>query len=209
MFTSRYVGLSINYISMHYLVGLGNPGERYQNTRHNVGWYMVREFIALHGLPQLVSSSKYAGEVSEGMLGEHELTCLLPTTYMNKSGSAVAKLVPKNETSNLIVVYDDVDLPIGELKVSVGRGAGGHNGIQSIIEALGSKDFTRIRIGVAGKSFWTGKTKRPNGERLAGHVLGRFTAREQKALAALAPTFNDVVATIVEAGVEQAMNQFN
>ena len=194
---------------MHYLVGLGNPGEKYKNTRHNVGWLMVESLLKEKGLPGLVESSKYAGRISEGMLAGEELTSLLPNTFMNKSGSAVAKLVPKEEVDRLIVVHDDVDLPIGEMKMAVDRGAGGHNGIQSIIDSLGSKEFIRIRIGVAGKSFWTGKTKRPVGDRLSGHVLGTFGRREQKALAELIPTFMTAVETTLVDGVEKAMNQFN
>ncbi len=146
---------------MHYIVGLGNPGEKYKNTRHNIGWTVLDYFIENEGLPGLVDSAKYAGSMSTGVVNGQEVTILYPNTFMNKSGSAVRKLVPKEEAEKLVVVYDDVDLPVGDIKVSVGRGAGGHNGVASIIESLGSKDFVRVRVGIAPVSFWTGKAGRP------------------------------------------------
>lgn len=194
---------------MHYLVGLGNPGEEYEHSRHNVGFLLVRAFVAAAGLPQLVSSSKFSGELSEGFYAGSELSCLLPTTYMNKSGSAVAKLVPKGEVSNLTVIYDDVDLPLGSFKVSVGRGSGGHNGIESIVASLGSKDFVRLRVGVSPKSFWTGQVKRPASHRLGDYVLGKFTRREEEIVTALVPQVTEAIAAIIEQGPEAAMNRFN
>lgn len=194
---------------MYYLVGLGNPGEKYSDTRHNVGWFFVEALIEKVGLPSLVNSSKYSGRISEGMLAGEELTCLLPDTYMNKSGSAVAKLVLREEVGNLVVVYDDVALPVGEVKISVGKGSGGHNGIQSIIDALGSKDFIRVRVGIAPVSFWTGKTIRPKGEKMSRHVLGKFGKKEQKQIADLADQFTKIMTSIVTEGVEVTMNKFN
>ncbi|MCA9365524.1 aminoacyl-tRNA hydrolase [Candidatus Kaiserbacteria bacterium] len=194
---------------MYYLVGLGNPGEKYSDTRHNVGWFFVEALIEKVGLPSLVNSSKYSGRINEGMLAGEELTCLLPDTYMNKSGSAVAKLVLREEVGNLVVVYDDVALPVGEVKISVGKGSGGHNGIQSIIDALGSKDFIRVRVGIAPVSFWTGKTIRPKGEKMSRHVLGKFGKKEQKQIADLADQFTKIMTSIVTEGVEVTMNKFN
>lgn len=194
---------------MYYLVGLGNPGEKYSDTRHNVGWFFVEALIEKVGLPSLVNSSKYSGRISEGMLAGEELTCLLPDTYMNKSGSAVAKLVLRKEVGNLVVVYDDVALPVGEVKISVGKGSGGHNGIQSIIDTLGSKDFIRVRVGIAPVSFWTGKTIRPKGEKMSRHVLGKFGKKEQKQIADLADQFTKIMTSIVTEGVEVTMNKFN
>lgn len=194
---------------MFYLVGLGNPGDQYQNTRHNVGWQFVESLIEQAGLPGLVNSSKYAGRVSEGVLAGEEVTCLLPDTYMNKSGSAVAKLVPKDKIANLVVVYDDVALPVGEVKISAGKGSGGHNGVQSIIDVMGSKDFVRVRVGIAGTSFWTGKTVRPSGPKMSRHVLGRFTRREQEAVAKSLEKSAEIMKTIVTEGEAVAMNRFN
>lgn len=195
------------YVVMHYIVGLGNPGKEYENTRHNVGW-MVLDYLVTLGLPTPVSSSKYAGRISEGILAGQEVTLLYPDTFMNKSGSAVKKLVPKEQEGSLVVVYDDVDIPVGEIKVSFGRGDGGHNGITSIINALGTKEFTRVRVGIAPKSFF-GKIKRPKGARLPKHVLGDFKKREQKELEVALEKAKMAIETIVQEGVEKAMNSHN
>lgn len=192
---------------MFYIVGLGNPGDEYAKTRHNVGW-MALDYLVDQGLPGPVASSKYAGRVSEGVLADVEVVLLYPDTFMNKSGSAVKKLVPKGEEGNLIVVYDDVDIPVGEIKVSVGRGDGGHNGIKSIIAALGTKDFIRVRIGIAPKGFF-GATKRPKGDRLPKHVLGAFTKREHAQLLESLVKTTQAILAIVTNGAQGAMNAHN
>ncbi len=194
---------------MYYIVGLGNPGKEYEDTRHNIGWMVLDWLVAGAGLPAPVASSKYAGRVSEGVLDSEEITLLYPETFMNKSGSAVKKLVSASDAGRLIVVYDDVDLALGELKVSFGRGDGGHNGIKSIVAELGTKDFVRIRVGISPKSFWTGKVKRPAAERLGRHVLGIFSSGEQKVVADVLGTASEAIRLIVVSGVEKAMNQYN
>jgi PTH1 family peptidyl-tRNA hydrolase len=194
---------------MFYLVGLGNPGEEYSKTRHNIGRAVLLRVAKKHGLPQPVESAKYAGSISEGMLYNTEVTILLPDTYMNKSGSAVRKLVPdKEEAKRLVVIYDDVDLPVGEIKLSVGRGSGGHNGIESIIGALGTRDFMRIRVGIAGRGFF-GRVKRPKGENLSKHVLGVFKRGEEKQLAEVDENVDGALKLIIEKGIDVAMNRFN
>jgi len=192
---------------MYYIVGLGNPGEKYQNTRHNVGW-MALDYLTTQGLPSPVSSGKYAGRISQGLLGGAEVTLLYPDTFMNKSGSAVKKLVPKGEEENLVVVYDDVAIPVGEIKVSFARGDGGHNGIKSIVSSLGTKEFARVRVGIAPKSFF-GKTIRPKGARLPKHVLGDFKKREQKDLEEGLEKAKVAIEILLTDGVEKAMNVCN
>ena len=195
---------------MFYIVGLGNPGEKYKDTRHNAGWLVLDAFCERFGFPNFVDSSKYAGMVSEGVVAGKEVALLKPQTYMNKSGSSVKKLVPKGGAANLVLMYDDIDLGIGDVKVSIGKGAGGHNGVQSVIDALDTKDFIRIRIGIAGRGFFTGKPKRPQGgTALSNRVLGSFTSREQQKLDTVAETVSQILETIVTDGVEQAMNKYN
>lgn len=195
---------------MFYLVGLGNPGEKYANTRHNVGWLALDHFIAANSLPSLVDSSAYAGQVSSGVVGASEVTVLYPTTYMNKSGSAVKKLVPKEEVGQLVVVHDEIDLSFGEVKVSVGRGAGGHNGVKSVVAELGSKDFVRVRVGIAPKSFFGGEVKRPaGGGPLERFVLKPFGLTERPQLPKVYEKVNDALLTILTDGVEAAMNKCN
>jgi PTH1 family peptidyl-tRNA hydrolase len=194
---------------MFNFVGLGNPGEQYKNSRHNVGWHVLSEFITNNGFPALVSSRKYSGEISEGVLSGEPVTILFPNTYMNKSGSAVTKLVRNKEAAaELVVVYDDVDLPIGEIKISYGKGSGGHNGVQSIIDALGTKDFIRIRVGIASRGFFGG-VKRPTGAALPRHVLGDFKRGESDKIKKTASLVEAALTTIVTDGVAAAMNIYN
>ncbi len=193
---------------MYYIVGLGNPGKNYENTRHNVGWMVLDYLVSSQGLPEAYSSAKYAGRISEGVLAGEEVTLLYPDTFMNKSGSAVKKLVPKGQEAQLVVVYDDVDLPVGEIKISQGKGSGGHNGISSIVSSLGTKDFIRVRVGIAGKSLF-GHTKRPKGDRLAKHVLSDFKRREERELKDVLPKASEAVIAIVAEGVQKAMNRCN
>ena len=197
-------------VIMHYIVGLGNPGDKYEHTRHNVGFLIIKYFVQKAQLPAFVDSSKYYGKVTEGILNGTEVTVFMPHTYMNQSGSAVTKLLKKQESKNLIVVYDDIDLSVGELKVSYGKGSGGHKGIESIITAIETKDFTRIRVGIAGKSFWTGKIKRPKGGMgMTKRVLGKFTTSEMKILEEVKERTYGALHTILSDGIEKAMNQMN
>lgn len=194
---------------MHYIVGLGNPGEKYTNTRHNIGWLALDTLRETAQLPDPVMSNKCAGRISEAVWEGEEVTLLYPETFMNNSGAAVKKLVPRDQVEKLIVVYDDIDLPLGELKVSVGRGDGGHNGIKSIIKELGSREFVRVRIGIAPKSFWTGKPKRPQGAALNRHVLGAFYGKEERQLEEVLARAVSALAAIVKSGPEAAMNKVN
>ena len=193
---------------MFYIFGLGNPDDGYTNTRHNVGRDMVRSLVESAAWKK----DKHANAlvVIDNMKGE-DVMWLLPETFMNKSGDTVRYLLDKKASrlTNFVVVYDDVDLPLGEVKVSIGRGDGGHNGIKSIIAALKSKDFVRIRVGVARKSFWTGKARRPAGAALANHVLSVFSSSEQKKVAEVAGTIKNILEVIVSEGVDKAMNKFN
>jgi len=194
---------------MHYIVGLGNLGDKYQGTRHNIGWTVLDYFIEREELPKLIESAQFSGSLSQGMVLTEEVKILFPNTYMNNSGSAVSKFVSKKEIGKLLVVHDDVDLPVGEVKVSWGRGAGGHNGVASIIDSLGSKDFGRVRVGIAPVSFWTGKARRPQAAALSRHVLGKFSKREEVKLEEIKETVRQVIKTILTEGVEVAMNKFN
>jgi PTH1 family peptidyl-tRNA hydrolase len=194
---------------MLYIVALGNPGEEYATTRHNAGWLTVDVFLREAHFPSLVASSKYAGRVSEGTLAGASLSVLYPETFMNKSGSAAVKLVPKNEVAQMVVVYDDVDLALGEVRVSFGRGNGGHNGIKSLVDTFGTKDFVRVRVGISPVTLFTGKTKRPVGDRLQRYVMGHFTKRELAKVEEVGKRVGEVLVTVVKEGYVVAMNRFN
>lgn len=195
---------------MFYIVGLGNHGERYQDTRHNVGWLICDYLRNKASLPALAPDNSMSGRVTEGKLSGVEILILYPDTYMNNSGAAVAKFVPRSDVGNLIVIHDDIDLPLGEIKLGRGRGDGGNNGVKSIIEKLGTKEFVRIRIGIAPRSFWTGEVKRPKGGGpLERFVLKPFTRSEGAKLEEVKERAFCALQEIVTTSLESAMNKFN
>ena len=195
---------------MFYIVGLGNHGEKYQNTRHNVGW-LICDYVRVEArLPDLIDDKSMSGRMTEGAIAGASIRLLYPDTFMNNSGSAVVKFVPKNEVGNLIVIHDDIDLPLGEIKLGKGRGDGGNNGIKSLIEKLGTKDFVRIRIGIAPRSFWTGEVKRPKGGGpLERFVLKPFTKKEEEQLKEVKERAFGALQAILTSSLETAMNKFN
>lgn len=195
---------------MFYIVGLGNPGKKYANTRHNVGWLVLDYCLKEWQLPNLVNSSNYSGRITKGSVNGGEITVLYPDTFMNNSGSAVKKMVSQMDIKQLIVVHDDIDLPFGDIRVGVGQGAAGNKGVKSIIDDLGSKDFIRIRIGIAPKSFWTGMIKRPQGGGpLERFVLKSFTKNEEKQLPDIYQKAKLAVEMILKDSIESAMNLVN
>ena len=201
---------AVTILTMFYIVGLGNHGERYQGTRHNVGW-LICDYVRVEArLPDLIDDKSMSGRMTEGAIAGAPIRLLYPDTFMNNSGSAVVKFVPKNEVGNLIVVHDDIDLPLGEIKLGKGRGDGGNNGIKSLIEKLGTKDFIRIRIGIAPRSFWTGEVKRPKGGGpLERFVLKPFSKKEEEQLKEVKERAFAALQTILTSGLETAMNKFN
>jgi PTH1 family peptidyl-tRNA hydrolase len=197
-------------VSMFYIVGLGNHGEKYQNTRHNVGWIVCDYVRGKASLPDLAPDNSMSGRVTEGKLSGAGIRMLYPDTYMNNSGAAVAKFVPRNEVGSLIVIHDDIDLPLGEIKLGKGRGDGGNNGIKSIIDKLSTKDFIRIRVGIAPRSFWTGEVKRPKGGGpLERFVLKPFTRSEAPKLEEVKERAYGALQEILQNGLNSAMNKFN
>lgn len=153
------------YIHMFLIVGLGNPGKEYEKTRHNVGFMVLDEFTKTHEFPSFKLSKKHSSLVSEGKLSEAKVVLVKPQTFMNNSGKAVASLarlsfpklsLAKELAGELVVIHDDIDISLGKTKVSKGSGSAGHKGVDSIIQSLGTKNFTRIRIGIQPK---TGKPK--------------------------------------------------
>lgn len=129
------------------IVGLGNPGKEYEKTRHNAGFMVLDEFAKTHDFPAFKLSKKHSSFISEGILDQVKVVLAKPQTFMNNSGKAVKSLLGKTK-SDLVVIHDDIDIPLGKVKVSRGSGSAGHKGVDSIIQALGTKDFTRIRIGI-------------------------------------------------------------
>lgn len=194
---------------MYYIVALGNPGEEYKNTRHNFGW-LVSDYVAEKiYASRTVKDSHLEGEVRKGRLKDTLLTFFSPTTFMNHSGRAVRKLIKKEELDYLVVIHDDIALPFGEIKVSFDRGAGGHNGVESLINHLGTKAFLRVRLGLAPRSFFTGAIKQITGDKYAKFVLGRFSSSESKQVEEIGQKVLEALELLVTEGKEKVMNKFN
>lgn len=195
---------------MHYIVGLGNPDEEHEGTRHNTGRIVLSHFLKKQHLPLPVSSVKYASLISESEIGGEKVLILWPETYMNRSGSAVSKAVKSAKMAQkLIVVYDDIDLPLGTVKISYGRGSGGHKGVESIIRALKTKNFARIRVGVT-PTTPAGKLKKPKGEqKIIAFLLSDFKKPEREILQKASKRVSEAIETIVTDGLARAMNRFN
>ena len=175
---------------MKLVVGLGNPGEEYENTRHNAGRIL-------------------AGLV-EKKLSQNKIKFLTPDSFMNNSGKMVASFIKtKKDLKDLVVIYDDIDLPLGKMKISFNRSSGGHNGLQSIIKALKSEEFLRIRIGTA-PSTPGGKIKKPSGEKaVLNFLLGEFKKPELEIIKKLSKEIAEAVEMIFAEGKEKAMNMYN
>lgn len=201
-----------NSVTMRYIVGLGNPGEKYEGTRHNIGRDCLLTLANEGGFSSWEHSKHANAFFSRGEVGGEAVELVLPETFMNKSGEALQYVVKKHEAKpeDFIVVHDDIDLALGELKLSQGRGAGGNNGVESIIKSLKSKDFARVRVGIAPTSFWTGKVKRPaTGGPLERYVLKPFSRSEKVKLADIKQRVSEVLEAIVTDGIEKAMNTYN
>jgi peptidyl-tRNA hydrolase, PTH1 family len=182
------------------VAGLGNPGGRYANTRHNAGALVIEELLKRANAK--LKSHKSGTLVAEVVLAQHKVTLARTTSYMNESGRPLGQLMRfyKIEPSRLIVVHDEIDIPFSEIRIKMGGGTAGHNGLKSIVNHLGTKDFIRVRVGVG----------RPRGSREAvDHVLNGFSSVERKELPFLIGGGADAVERIVEAGLERAMNEVN
>ena len=172
---------------MKLVVGLGNPGVEYENTRHNTGRIVVR--------------------ILEKKLVDNKIKFLTPDTFMNNSGKAVAPLVKsKKDLAQLIIIYDDIDLPLGKIKISFNRSSGGHNGVQSIIKAVKSEEFLRIRVGIA-PTTPSGKTKKPADT--LKFLLGEFKKSELETIKKLSKRVSEAVEMIYAESKEKAMSLYN
>lgn len=182
------------------VVGLGNPGRKYERTRHNAGFLAVDELARRIGID--ISQEKHHSLIGRGRIEAGQIVLAKPQTYMNESGRAVAAVMEDAYVSSgdLIVIHDELDLPLGSVRIKTGGGHGGHNGLRSIIEFIGTSDFIRIRIGIG----------RPEpGMDAANYVLSQFLPDERQAAAEAAGRAADAVLAIVSQGMTKAMNLFN
>jgi PTH1 family peptidyl-tRNA hydrolase len=181
------------------IVGLGNPGLRYAHSRHNVGFMVVEQFVGDHELS--FSRKRFNAEIAEGSVGEHRVMVVKPQTFMNLSGDAVGKLFAfyKIAPHDLLVVYDDLDLPLGKMRMRPKGGAGGHHGMESIISRIGTSDFPRLRVGIG----------RPNPDADVDHVLGNFEGDEGKLMDETFDNASQAIELWLKDGLNAAMNKFN
>jgi len=185
------------------VVGLGNPGREYAGHRHNVGYMVLERLAAAVGIP--LGQSKFQGRFGQGDVGRLRVLLLAPETYMNASGESVSAAARffKVAPEDLLLVHDELDLAFGRLQLKKGGGTGGHNGLESVVEQLGTTDFARLRFGI-------GKPQGPNAkERVVGHVLHDFSSEESGALPPLLDRAVDMARAWLTLGLAEAMNRHN
>ena len=187
------------------IVGLGNPGKQYESTRHNVGFWVVDRWAARHGIDLTRKRAwAFTGE-GQATIGDRTFRAIVakPRTFMNLSGEAVLEMVHRHQVdlANLIVVYDDLDLAVGKLRLRERGSAGTHNGMKSIVQRLGSQDFPRLRIGIG--------RPEPGAADAVDFVLGAFRPAEREAVDAAATRACDCIDAILAEGIERAMNVHN
>lgn len=189
-------------------VGLGNTGEEYDGTRHNAGRSAV-EFLAREYEPEWHDDKKLRALTFSTKEKKNELLFVLPETMMNNSGKAVAPLVKtKKDLERLVVMYDDVDLPVGSFKISFNRGSGGHKGLDSVMRATKSREFYRVRIGIC-PTTPSGKLKKPDQKKFLDFILKEFTETEQKDLKKVFKKIKEAMDVFVSDGPSFAMNIAN
>ena len=194
---------------MKLIVGLGNPGEEYKNTRHNTGWIILDHLL---GNIDWKSISGTKALFYKDTVGGKPVIFLKPTTFMNNSGVAVSYVQNeknKIKTQDIIVIYDDIDLPIGKMKISFNRSSGGHNGLESIIKKLKTKEFVRIRIGISPLTP-SDKIRKPKGEKaILKFLLGKFKDNELKELKKITKKVEKIIETWALEGKDKAMSLYN
>lgn len=195
---------------MKYITALGNPGEEYKNTRHNVGRIALEAFVKKNGFSEWISNKKLKALSSEGKIGKEKVQLIEPETFMNKSGISLQSIITsKKKAEELVVIHDDLDLPIGKFKISFNKSSGGHRGVESIIKAIKTEAFTRVRIGIS-PSTPSGKLKKPKGEKdVADFILGEFKKSEMETLKKISKKISDALEIIILEGREKAMGEFN
>lgn len=187
------------------IAGLGNPGGEYDNTRHNIGRGFVMTLAKKEGLTEWKEDKKVHGQSAKMELFGKKALLLLPDTYMNNSGKAFLSVVTsKKQAEQLIVVHDELDLPLGKVKISFGSSAGGHRGVDSMQKALKTKDFIRIRVGISGATAG-GKLKKPDGEKVVDFVLGKFKPTEEEKLKKVRKTVFEAIELMLTEGREAAI----
>ncbi|HEY9751444.1 MAG TPA: aminoacyl-tRNA hydrolase [Coleofasciculaceae cyanobacterium] len=187
------------------IVGLGNPGAKYDRTRHNIGFEAINALAQAWQIP-LTDHTKFHGQFGEGLAtGSHKIRLLKPLTYMNRSGQSIRAVLDwyKLSPESVLVIYDEMDLPVGRIRLRLSGSAGGHNGMKSIIAHLGTQNFPRLRIGIG-----SAREIHPNQDTVS-HVLGRFSPDEGRVMAEVIHQVVNAVELSIRQGVEKAMSLYN
>lgn len=191
---------------MKLIVGLGNPGRGYAHNRHNIGFLCLSHFARTEGIRFDKKQSK--ARIGRGEAASNEVVLAKPQTYMNHSGQSVGLLIKRFKVNldDLLIVHDDLDLPLGKIRILQGRGSGGHKGIDSIISSLGSQDFVRIRVGI-------GRPEAPpdsiTENDIIAYVLSDFTTEEKQVISQVIPRVSEAIHLILDEGLDAAMNTHN
>jgi PTH1 family peptidyl-tRNA hydrolase len=188
---------------MYIIVGLGNPGEEYELTRHNTGRMIVEDFAKTKKFPAWELDRKSNALKSEDKIKKEKVLLLLPETMMNNSGNAVQKFITsKKSAEHLVVIHDDLDLPLGKFKISFARGSGGHKGVESVIRKIKTEQFIRVRVGTSPKN-------KPEGKKLIEFLLGKFTLKELLLFKKTSKKITSALEMIISESLQRAMNEFN
>lgn len=195
---------------MYYIIGLGNPDEEYKGTRHNIGRAVLDYVASKNSFSEWKNDNGSKSLVTKGELGDEKVYLIKPETFMNKSGISAKYFIDTlKKASKLIVIHDDLDLPLGRFKISFNKSSGGHRGVESIIKSLKTEEFIRIRIGISPETA-TGKLKKPHGEEAVGDfILGKFKKTEEEVLKKQLKEVSGAIELIVKEGYEKAMGEYN
>ena len=190
------------------IIGLGNPGEDYASSLHNVGFMCVNYFARKNGIR--FDKKQAEARTGSGKVAGIQILVARPHTYMNRSGEAVSRLVKKFRlnTEDVLVIYDDLDLPLGKIRIRQDGGPGGHNGIKSIIQELGSQDFPRLRVGIGRPMDTEGLHEDKNADVIT-YLLSEFPPEVKTAINQVLPKVNEAIFSIISEGITAAMNRFN
>lgn len=193
---------------MKLIVGLGNPGRIYAHNRHNIGFMCVSHFAKAQGIR--FDKKQGQARTGTGEVAGNKLIVARPQTHMNLSGESVIRLVNKFNISlnDLLVIHDDLDLPLGKMRLGQGSGSGGHKGIDSIITHLGSQDFPRIRIGIGRPPIIEGSAEDREAD-IVAYVLNDFTTDEKKVITEVIPEVSEAILYLLSEGLTAAMNKYN
>jgi PTH1 family peptidyl-tRNA hydrolase len=193
---------------MKLIVGLGNPGYLYARNRHNIGFMCVSHLAKMQKIP--FDRKQGAARTGIGNIARYKVVVARPQTYMNASGESVNTLMKKLNVapSDLIVIHDDLDLPVGKIRLRLGGSSGGHKGIDSIISRIGTRDFYRIRVGI-GRPDGGESSDAAKEEAVIAYVLSDFTAEEKKAVDETMPQVSEAIACLLAEGLNAAMNKYN